>query len=306
MINTRLFAFVALALSLAACTNDHEVIDDGPVAARINAEISDAVATRASGTQWTTGDQIGLSTVEGTATSYANVCYEWNGSSFTTSLDNSIYFQSPEPVTFYAYYPFTGELNTAAGVLTGVSTGKENQTAESQPLIDFLYATGATADTHNPTINFTDDTDAGGQDCSFHHCMSQISLTFEAGSGVDFSTIQPESYTLSGLVIEGSFDTATGIAKADEDTQPDDLTMELGGALTSSVILFPQTKASIGLTVEFNGNEYSATLIVPDGALQAGNNYTWTVTVRNENLSIGSVGISPWNPVSGGNVNADL
>ena len=60
MINTRLFAFAALALSLAACTNDNEVMDNGPVAARINAEISDAVATRASGTTWDENDRIGL------------------------------------------------------------------------------------------------------------------------------------------------------------------------------------------------------------------------------------------------------
>ena len=45
-----LFAFAALALSLAACTNDEENLNDGSVAAVINAEISDAVSTRASGT----------------------------------------------------------------------------------------------------------------------------------------------------------------------------------------------------------------------------------------------------------------
>ena len=58
---TRLFTFAALALALAACTNDNENLNDGPVAAVINAEISDAVATRASGTQWTTNDEIGIS-----------------------------------------------------------------------------------------------------------------------------------------------------------------------------------------------------------------------------------------------------
>ena len=136
--------------------------------------------------------------------------------------------------------------------------------------------------------------------------MSRISLTFEAGSGVSFSAIKPESYKLSGLVLEGSFDTETGIAKADENTQAANLTMGLSGALTSSVILFPQTITSIGLTVNYNGNDYNATLTVPDGALKAGNNYTWTVTVRNKDLSIGSAVISDWNPVSGGNVNADL
>ena len=159
----------------------------------------------------------------------------------------------------------------------------------------------------NPEVNFTNDTDADGTDCSFHHCMSQITLTFKEGSGVDFSTIQPTGYTLSGLMLTGSFDTTTGTAETDDATAAQDLDMTLtNGALTSSVILFPQTKASIGLSVYYNSQPYNATLTVPDGALKAGNNYTWTVTVRNKDLSVGSAVISDWNPVSGGNVNADL
>ena len=136
--------------------------------------------------------------------------------------------------------------------------------------------------------------------------MSQITLTFEAGSGVSFTAVKPVSYKLSGLTLTGSFDTETGVAEADENVRAADLTMGLGGALTSSVILFPQTITSIDLTVNFNDNDYNATLAVPDGALKAGNNYTWTVTVRNKDLSVGSAVISDWNPVSGGNVNADL
>lgn len=303
--NTKFFALAALALSLAACTNDNEVMDNSPVAARINAEISNTVTTRASGTAWEDKDQIGVSTIAGTGTYYNNICYERNGSSFTATGEN-IYFQTPESVTFRAYYPFTGTAGESAGVLTGVSTGSENQTAENRPLIDFLYATGATADTHHPTIDFTDNTKDNGRDCSFHHCMSQITLTFEAGSGVSFTAVKPVSYTLSGLTLTGSFDTETGIAKADENTQAANLTMGLGGALTSSVILFPQTITSIDLTVNFNDNDYNATLTVPDGALKSGNNYTWTVTVRNKDLSVGKAEISDWNPVNGGNVNADL
>lgn len=302
---TRFFAFAALALSLAACTNDNEATDNSPVAARINAEISNTVTTRASGTTWEDKDKIGVSTIAGTGTYYNNICYERNGSSFTATGEN-IYFQTPESVTFCAYYPFTGTPGESAGVLTGVSTGSENQTAENRPLIDFLYATGATADTHHPTIDFTDNTKDNGRDCSFHHCMSQITLTFEAGSGISFTAVKPVSYKLSGLTLTGSFDTETGVAKADENAQAADLTMGLGGALTSSVILFPQTITSIDLTVNFNDNDYNATLTVPDGALKAGNNYTWTVTVRNKDLSVGSAVISDWNPVSGGNVNADL
>ena len=296
----RFLAPAALALILTACTNDNEVTDNGPVAAVINAEISNAVTTRASGTTWAMGDQIGISTEEGTGTYFNNVCYEWNGSSFTTPVENAIYFQSPEVVTFYAYCPFTGIPGTAAGVLTGVSTGKENQTAENRPLIDFLYASGAIASTHNPTVNFTDGNPSGtanpdpALDHSFHHCMSQISLTFEAGEGISFSAVKPESYTLSELALEGSFDTATGIAKADEDAQTADLTMDLGGTLTSSVILFPQEVQSIGLTVKFDGNGYNATLEIPEDALKAGNNYTWTVRVSVKGLMLENCTIGAW------------
>lgn len=292
---TRLFALAALGIALTACTNDNEAMDKGSVPAEIKAEISAPADSHADDTQWRDADEIGVSE---SRFGFTNVPYVMTNGKFEPTRE-TIFFLDDEPTTFSAYYPY----NAKGGTLTATTDSAAQQ---NQPDIDFLYATGATASTHNPEVNFTDDTDAGGQDCSFHHCMSQISLTFEAGSGVEFSTIQPESYTLSGLVLTGNFDTETGIAKADENAQEADLAMELDGALSSSVILFPQTKASIGVTVVFNGNKYNATLSIPEGTLKAGNNYTYTVTVRNMGLSIGSAVISDWNPVSGGNVNADL
>lgn len=293
---TRFFALAALALALAACTNDNENLNDDSVAAVINAEISDAVSTRASGTAWAERDEIGISECR---FGYTNVPYRWESGKFTPT-GTIIFFQDDDPTIFSAYYPYDAD----GGTLTATTDATAQQ---NQPAIDFLYATGATASTHNPEVNFTDDTDAGGTDCSFHHCMSQITLTFKAGSGVDFTTINPTGYTLSGLVLEGSFDTTDGMAEADDATATQDLNMTLtNGALTSSVILFPQTKASIGLSVYYNSQPYTATLTIPDGALKAGNNYTYTVTVRNKDLSIESAEITPWNPVSGDDVNADL
>lgn len=292
---TRLFALAALGIALTACTNDNEAMDKGSVPAEIKAEISAPADSHADDTQWRDADEIGVSE---SRFGFTNVPYVMTNGKFEPTRE-TIFFLDDEPTTFSAYYPY----NAKGGTLTATTDSAAQQ---NQPDIDFLYATGATASTHNPEVNFTDDTDAGGQDCSFHHCMSQISLTFEAGSGVEFSTIQPESYTLSGLVLTGNFDTETGIAKADENAQEADLAMELDGALSSSVILFPQTKASIGVTVVFNGNKYNATLSIPEGTLKAGNNYTYTVNVRNMGLSIGSAVISDWNPVSGGEVNAEL
>ena len=289
------FAFAALALSLAACTKDNEVMDNGPVAAVINADISDAVATRASGTTWDENDRIGLT---GIGTQYDNVPYIMNGGTFKEDGE-PIYFHTTEEVVFRAYYPYDENGKT-------LKATTDDEAQKNQPKIDFLYATGATASTHNPTVNFTDGTKAGGKDCSFHHCMSQITLTFVAGDGVSFSAIQPESYTLSGLVLTGSFDTTTGIAKTDDGAQAANLDMPIGSQLTSSVILFPQTVTALPLYVKYNGERYKATLNIPEGALQAGNNYTYTVKVRNRGIVVSQATIAAWNKIDLGEVGADL
>ena len=290
----RHFTLAVLALCAVACTNDNENLNDGPVAAVINAEISDAVATRASGTTWAERDEIGISE---SRFGYTNVPYRWESGKFTPT-GTIIFFQDDDPTTFSAYYPYDAD----GGTLTATTDATAQQ---NQPAIDFLYATGATASTHNPEVNFTNNLSTGGTDCSFHHCMSQITLTFKEGSGVDFTNIKPTGYTLSGLVLKGSFDTATGMAETDASAQTTDLTMELDGALTSSVILFPQSTTSIELSVNYNSQSYTAMLDIPDGALKAGNNYVWTITVRNKDLSVESAEITAWNKVED-SVNADL
>lgn len=295
---TRLFTFAALALALAACTNDNENLNDGPVAAVINAEISDAAATRASGTAWTGGDRIGVTDI-GNDTRYGNVPFILKHGKFEAE-EKVIYIEDVKTHTFRAYYPY----NAAGGTLAATTDATAQQ---NQPAIDFLFASGATGDKNSPVVSFTDKTKDGGADNSFHHRMSQITLTIEAGDGVDFSVIKPERYTLDGLKLTGTFNTADGIATADDGAQTGELTMELAdGNLTSSVILFPQTAASLPLTVNYRSQNYRATLTVPEGALKAGNNYTYTVKVRNRGIEVSQATIAAWNDVDGGEVGADL
>ena len=277
---TRFFALAALALALAACNNDNEILNnDGPVAARFIADI--APATRASGTTWDNGDRIGVTDI-GNDTRYGNVPFILKNGTFEAE-EKVIYIEDVKTHTTLA--------------ATTDATAQQNQ-----PAIDFLFASGATGDKNSPVVSFTDKTDKGGADNSFHHRMSQITLTFEAGDGVDFSMIKPERYTLDGLILTGTFNTADGIATADDGAQAETLAMELAdGNLTSSVILFPQTAASLPLTVNYRSQNYRA-----EGALQAGNNYTYTVKVRNKNLEVSEATIAKWNDIDGGEVGADL
>ena len=280
----RFFALALLVLALAACNNDNEHLNGGPVVAQFTADI--APATRASGTTWDNGDRIGITDI-GNDTQYGNVPFILKNGKFEAE-GKVIYIEDTKTHTFRAYYPY----NAAGGILTATTDATAQQ---NQPAIDFLFASGATGDKNNPVVSFTDKTAKGGEDNSFHHRMSQITLTFEAGDGVDFSVVKPERYTLDGLLLTGTFNTADGIATADNGLQTGELTMNLAdGNLTSSIILFPQTVASLPLVVNYKGQEYHATLTMPEGALQAGNRYTYTVKVNATGLTLEGCTIGSW------------
>ena len=291
---TRFFALAALALALVACNNDNENLNGDPVAAQFTANI--APATRASGTTWTGGDRIGITDI-GNDSQYGNVPFILKNGKFEAE-GKVIYIEDTKTHTFRAYYPY----NAAGGILAATTDATAQQ---NQPAIDFLFASGATGDKNNPVVSFTDKTAKGGEDNSFHYRMSRITLTFEVGDGVDFSVVKPERYTLGDVILTGTFNTADGIAAADGTAEA--LAMDLAdGSLTSSVILFPQTAASLPLTVNYRSQNYRATLTVPEGALQAGNNYTYTVKVRNKGIEVSEATIAKWNDIDGGEVGADL
>ena len=171
---TRFFAFAALALTLAACNNDNENLNDGPVAAKFTADIYESVSTRVNqdGTDWTDGDCIGI-----TGAGFINIPYVRESGQFVPE-DKTIYFNDTETKTFNAYYPYQSD----GGTVT-VNTAADKQ----GPGIDFLFASGAKGSTRSPEVSFTDKTDKGGPDNSFQHCMSLIKFTFKAGDGIIFN-----------------------------------------------------------------------------------------------------------------------
>ena len=294
---TRFFAFAALALSLAACNNDNENLNDGPVAAQFITDIHKAVSTRVNseGTGFTDGDRIGI-----TGAGFTNVPYVKESGQFVPD-GTTIYFNDTETKTFNAYYPYQADGETVT-----VSTVADKQ----DPGIDFLFASGATGSTHNPEVHFTDKAAEGGDDHSFHHCMSLIKFTFMAGDGINFSGTEPAGYTLDGLKHEGTFDTTTGTtavtAAADSP-----ITMQLDGATESQIIILPQEVTTpLGLEVSFYGNSYTATLKLPAkptaNFYAAGYAYTYNVTLNNKSITVEEPEITPWETGDSNDANATL
>ena len=292
---TRFFALAALALTLAACNNDNENLNDSPVAAKFIADITPATRVNSEGTDWTDGDRIGV-----TGAGFTNVPYKREYGMFVTD-GTVIYFDDTETHTFHAYYPYQAE----GGTVT-VSTAADKQGTG----IDFLFASGATGDTHNPEVSFTDKTAEGGADNSFHHRMSLIKFTFKAGDGLIFNETEPAGYTLEGLKHEGTFDTATGTTAVTAAVESP-ITMQLGGATTSQVIILPQgVTTSLDLTVSFNGLDYTTTLPNPSkpeaNQFSAGYAYTYNITLSNKGITVEEPEITPWEPGETNNVSITL
>ena len=292
---TRFFAFAALALTLAACNNDNENLNDGPVAAQFIADITPATRVNSEGTDWTDGDRIGV-----TGAGFTNVPYKRENGKFVTD-GTTIYFNDTETHTFHAYYPYQSD----GGTVT-VSTAADKQ----GPGIDFLFASGAKGSTRSPEVSFTDKTDKGGADNSFHHRMSLIKFTFKAGDGIIFNGMEPAGYTLDGLKHEGTFDTATGTTAVTAAAESP-ITMQLGGATTSQVIILPQeVNSSLNLKVSYNGQSYNAQLKLPAtptaNFYTAGYAYTYNITLNNKDIEVSDPTINPWESGDSNDASAEL
>lgn len=289
MMKIRHFALAALAISMAACTSDNENMNtDGPVAAKFIADITPATRVNSEGTEWTEGDRIGV-----TGAGFTNVPYKREYGMFVPD-GTVIYFSDTETHTFKAYYPYQAE----GGTVT-VSTAADKQGTD----IDFLFASGATGDTRNPTVEFTGDH-------AFKHCMSLIKFTFKPGDGIMFSETEPASYTLGGLKIEGTFDTATGTTAVTAAANSP-ITMQLNGATASQVIILPQeVTIPLDLSVYYNGQSYKATLKLPEtptaNFYTAGYAYTYNITLNNKDIEVSEPTITPWKDGDSFNANSTL
>ena len=106
----RFLYIAAAALLFAACANEEDGIgNNGPVAATVQADISNNIKTRgtADNNSWTAGDAIGVYVTSSGNTTGDNKKYvTTNGDGTFEAADNNniIYFKDNKETTFSAYY----------------------------------------------------------------------------------------------------------------------------------------------------------------------------------------------------------
>lgn len=318
----------AAAMAFTACSSEETVDNSGPVEARVTAGIS-GPQTRAADDVWEQ-DAIGVMVTGVTGTTdgvesqmktlYKNVKYTTTATSATnaafTSTDG-IYFQDAnETVTFAAYGPYktsSGQytLPGTNGVVTG-STSSQS-TRESQKDFDYIYASGATASQSNPAVEFSDEH-------AFQHKMTRLIIIVKTGAGFTISDVKGNVYSLKGLNHSGQFDVVKGEAIATTGTATttdkywslsensllttDDDTNPTQCIFTS--ILYPQENANLIFKANIDNQEYTT----PSGKiapkLEAGNSYTYTVTVNKTGVTVSGCTVEKWNDGTGGDTSATM
>lgn len=311
----KIFLFAVVALALTSCDNNDENQVTPQVAAIITATIGESTLTRAVDQSWEKNDSIGISSTVGSVDGpYINVKY-------TTEKGDGVFTGTPlfyyKPMTLTAYYPFTGSEKTAPGLIEAV-TDADNQLPEKQPQIDFLWDSKTNKDqadfsATNSNVKFT-----------FAHKMSKLTFAFEGSreevedeNGVvtvhEVKVSDIVKYGIEGLVMNGTFDTATGNCSIDNSAKPQYLEIDIpeGSSVKeeeslspSPLIVFPQKPGNSKVKLHVYTDElknssvlqhYTCALTFSGGELKSGNSYKFTIRVSKVGLKLDKMSIDDWN-----------
>ena len=273
---TRLFALAALALSLAACTQN-ELADDNrlpegeyPVVIRATGLSVEATPQAAPSTRATVdGDWQGVQTVAlkmGDAVKeYTVTATDADGykSAMLSSENNPHYWTSRDPITVSAWWPFD---DTDITQMPAVKVAGDQSTQDAFAASDFIAAIDQTVEYDNPTIEFT-------------HRTARVSIALKPGTG--FTSVDGAKVSLVSLSADNENPTAIKTYHASGSSYE---------ALTA-----PQTVAAGEpfIQVELGSGIYSYRP-QNDVVLEAGSRYTYTVKVNATGLTLEGCTIGDW------------
>ena len=277
---TRFFALAALALSLAACTQDEQADDNRlpegeyPVVIRATGLSVEATPQAATSTRATVdGDWQGVQTVAlkmGDAVKeYTVTATDADGykSAMLSSENNPHYWTSRDPITVSAWWPLD---DTDITRMPAVKVAEDQSTQEAFAASDFIAAIDRTVEFDEPKLTFT-------------HRTARITVALKPGTGI--TSVAGATVSLMSLSADNENPTAIQTYYASGNTYE---------ALTA-----PQTVAAGKpfVKVELGGGTF---YFRPQNnvVLEAGSRYKYTVKVNATGLTLEGCTIGSW--VDGG------
>lgn len=260
-------------LLAAACsdTDDGNRLPDGQCPMTFTAAVDGLMATRAAGKDvWTKEDQIAVSVDDGASSKTYKISDTSSGAMEPAAAGAPCYWQKNTGQRILAWYPAEGATSVD---ISNQSGGFAN--------IDYLTA--------DVTANFT----TSAVTLPFKHQMAKVKYTLVKGEGISDDDIANATVCISGYQ-RVSF--SKGIVSSTDNVntwiQPETTDKE--------ALVIPQdmtNKQLIRVTIDPGSaarNYYYTPTTQADGNLEAGNQYTYTVTVKKDKLEVTASTSAAW------------
>lgn len=288
---SNLFYLGALsALVLTGCkSNDDnsEWMTDGVV---FTSHI-EGMASRASGTAWSDGDQVGIFMTAG-GTDYENRQYTASSDGNLTPAGQALKYPEEGTADFFAYYPYQTSISN--------KTYAVNVSDQSDPTkIDLLYAT-QTGVGHGDVVNF-----------GFTHELSQIVINITKDETIN--SLSELTIKASGMNTQADFMLGDGTLNAKDSKTDFDMNVKVDGeTATAEAIVIPTADLTgAKLVFTLNGIDFTWDMTVSGGGgFVKGTKYTYNAILSTGNgqpsVNMGNASIDDWTDQAGGNINVDF
>ena len=304
-----LYFAAALAIGLAACTNDDGVDMDRPIALNFS---TDGVVTRATiaetGETFEAGDRVGvyLSTGNTEAVSAIGTGAAVDNEPFAKqsggAWSGTLYWQNiSQWHTFHAYYPYDAALNssTATNKAVSVVADQHKDSGAGYKAADYLWGVSAPTRATNNSLTV-----------QLEHRMARIVVHLSPGADMtdaEVDELAPTLEIVGGTIpATGSMDVADGTIAASTVQDAKTLTAitpyRTGGSgeYTYFAILLPGSSFGRGdtfvrLVAPDNTTYYAYTLnTTSDLTLESGRQYIFTLTANKAGINLDQFSITGW------------
>lgn len=281
---TKLFPLALLAsATMVSCNGKVEpAAQDEKVAVQFGSSIN--ATTRAVNDKWTSGDQIGIFMVgenkvlskDAISEEADNIAYrtEGDGAFSPVAAEQIIYFPMNGDVDFYAYYPYTPEVNDYRIALD--LTDQSNQEA-----LDLMFAKVGGCNKSNPQVEL-----------KFSHLLSNLILEVQPGTGLTQADLAKLTVKVKDADTKAMFNLVDGTISGEE--TPEGFTMKtVEAGKRYEALLFPTTSESREIEFDLNNDHDAPFTWTMKSALKGGSQYHHQVTLSRTAAEV-SGSIKPW------------
>lgn len=292
-----LATMIGSMLSVASCNNAEEV-DSIDKQVPLEIQVGGVQATRSiiEGNKLPEECQYGIFALEGSSGDVAltdgiNARVDYIKGAST--LSQNIYLPNGVNSTIYAYYPFNKEYDSTDFLIGAMRIETDSQT-------DYLYGYSADSDNKLTQVN----TEQPKANIYFKHALARVTMRIKKAADnentykfpyINLLNVDKNAYinVLEGGAILDPSGTANLTAK------PSDYALENSdNEIVADFLVIPRNtegkKIMLNMSDNISSFENGLSAAVPVTNWQAGQQYTYMVTIKKNNLEISQAEITPW------------